>query len=220
MISLGFFVSGICGLYLITHSFTSLLGMAAIGVAVLTGVPAMIFGLSARCRRIGRFVAALSWCAIMGLCLNTFLPQKSYINFGWTPIDVPVTAATNTPPPPERSATEDTDAKRNAVRSWLETIDSGKYAEAWHLSSTLTRTVESETEWTAKVKAIRVPLGGLLVRANESTKTTGGPEGTLVGQYLVYTFKSDFASKHSALETVTLTYQNDSNWRILGYSIQ
>jgi hypothetical protein len=222
MISLGFFIFGIWGVYLTTQSFTYLATLPTIAVTVLTGVPAMVFGLSARSGRMGRIVAALSWCAILGLCVCAFLPRWNYSNFGWSDIVIPPASPTDPSPPsvPERSATMDGDAKQNAVMAWLQLIDAGKYAEAWNLNSNMTRTLESENEWTAKLKAIREPLGGLLVRNIEGTRSGVHIEGAPAGRYMVYTFKSDFASKHSALETVTLILQDGGKWRILGYSIQ
>lgn len=222
MISLGFFALGIWGVYVTTLSFTHMASVILIAVTVLTGVPAMVFGLSARSGRMGRIVAALSWCGILGLCVFAFLPKWSYGNDGWSDIAIPHASATDSGSPSvqERTATKDVDAKRNAVIAWLQWIDAGKFAEAWSLNSTLTRTLESENEWTSKLKTIREPLGGLLARNSESTQSSVHIEGAPAGRYMVYTFKSDFAAKRSVLETVTLILQDDGKWRILGYSIQ
>lgn len=222
MISLGFFIFGLWGVYITTRSFTYLTSAVSIAVAVLTGVPAMVSGLSARSGRMGRIVAALSWCAILGLAVCAFLPRWNHSNFGWSDIHVPHTGAIppGAPAIPKEPATPAQDAMRDAVTAWLQWIDAGKYAEAWNLNSTLTRTLESENEWTAKIKTIREPLGGLLARKHESTRSGIHIDGAPAGHYMAYAFRSDFASKHSALETVTLILQNDGKWRVLGYSIQ
>lgn len=218
-ISLGFFLFGIWGVHFVTHSFTHLPSVYLLSTAILTGTPAMIFGLSARANWVGRIVASLSWLAILGLCLCTFLPRWNYPEFGWSDVAIPSSGNISPQSVPPIFTTTDGDPKRDAILAWLQLIDSGKYAEAWNLNSTLSRSLESENEWTSKLKSIREPLGGLITRNNTGTQSRD-IEGAPSGQYMIYTFTSEFTSKQSAVETVTLILQDGAKWRVLGYSIQ
>lgn len=220
MLSFGFFLFGVWGVYFATHSFTHLISVPSLGVAVLLGVPAMLFGFSGRSKWIGRLAAALSWCGILGLCMCSFFLRLDYRGFGWKDIQIPATDIKNMPTVPKRPASEDNEAKLAVVMSWLQMIDSGKYAEAWNLNSSFTRALESEKVWSEKLRFMREPLGDLLGRKIKSTQTSVNIAGAPVGRYMVYTFKSEFAPSHSALETVTFILQNDGKWRVLGYSIQ
>jgi serine/threonine protein kinase len=220
IVSLGFFICGIWGVYLTTRSFNHLASLPAIGIAVLTGVPAMVFGLSVGSGRMGRFIAALSWFALLGLCVNKYLPKPNFLDYGWKQIDVPATDSMSAPPVPAEPGNKDRNAQQSAVRAWLETVDAGKYAEAWNLVSTLTRTLESESEWTTKLRAVREPLGQPTRREWIQTKSTGNLEGLPKGIYLIYTFNTNFAGKSGLKETLTLILQDDGRHRIIGYSIQ
>ena len=194
---------------------------AALGVAILSGIPAMIFGLSGRSGRLGKFVAAISWCGMLGLFLANFLPDYGrYYNFGWTNIQIPAAEGMAVAAPREKPQNMEREERINAVKSWLELIDAGKYVDAWDRTSTLTRTLESESGWIDKVKHFRDPFGQTITRKIYGTKETVELPGAPEGLYYIFTFHSDFATKSNAVETVTLIYQDDGNWRVLGYSIQ
>jgi serine/threonine protein kinase len=219
-ISLGLLATGAWGVFTLLKS-SYFMGQAALGVSILAGVPAMMVGLSARSGRLGIVVAALSWCGMLGLLVAFALPiYGHWSNSGWTDIEIPAAGGLAAPVPHEKPQHEEREEKLNAVTAWLESIDAGKYDEAWDRTSTLTRALETQAGWTDKLKHARDPLGPTVTRKNSRTKWTSRLEGAPDGLYYVFTFETDFATKSKVVETVTLIYQDDGNWRVLGYSIQ
>jgi serine/threonine protein kinase len=219
-ISLGLLVTGGWGVFALLNS-PYVVGQAALGVSMLAGIPAMIVGLSARSGRLGIIVAALAWCGMLGLLVAFAFPKYGLrYDSGWTTIEIPASEGQAAPVPHKKPQHEEREAKLNAVTAWLESIDAGKYDEAWERTSTLTRTLETQAGWMDKLKHARDPMGPAVTRKNSRIKWTRELEGAPEGLYYVFTFDTDFATKSKAVEIVTLVYQDDGNWRVLGYSIQ
>jgi hypothetical protein len=220
-VSLAFLVLGLWGAFVLEKYFGFYGGMPALGLAILTGIQAMIFGLSGRANRLGKYTAAISWCGMLGLFTAFFLRDySSYRNSGWAVIAIPPSDGATAPHIQEKPENMDREEKIGAVKTWLESIDAGNYDEAWKWTSSLTRTLETESGWIDKLKLVRNPLGKVINRKNPGTKWTRELQGAPKGSYYIFTFNTDFATKSDALETVTLIYQEDGKWRILGYSIQ
>lgn len=221
-ISLVVFLIGAWGVFVVTRYYGFVGNQMVLGIAILAGIPAMIFGLSGRSGGLGKTVAAASWFGILALLLRNSLPDYGGLSYsGWTEIEIPASNYATAPavgmtPTPRNKGKE----KQKAVESWLASIDTGKFAEAWRRTATLTRTLESESEWTEKLKGVRQPLGHVLSRKMTMQRSTSELEGAPKGSYLVFTFDTKFNTKSDVVEKVTLIYQDDGNWRILGYSIQ
>lgn len=70
------------------------------------------------------------------------------------------------------------------------------------------------------MRYLRDPLGQTISRKIDGTKWTVELPGAPEGMYYIFTFGCNFTTKGNTVEAVTLIYQEDGNWRILGYSIQ
>ena len=74
--------------------------------------------------------------------------------------------------------------------------------------------------WVASLKQARDPLGKVEQRSvlstNFATSFPGAPEGT----YAIVLFRTSFAKKTDATETVTLEREADGAWRVVGYFIR
>jgi tRNA A-37 threonylcarbamoyl transferase component Bud32 len=107
-----------------------------------------------------------------------------------------------------------------SARTWLALIDGGNYSESWKNSSVFFQNAVDETNWTAKMKTFREPLGALAWRnlrsAQRLTELPGAPDG----QYVVMQFDSSFANKKTAIETVTFVLEADGQWKSTGYFIK
>ncbi len=133
-ISLGLLILGSSGVFAILEYSRFGGGLQALGLAILTGIPAMVFGLSARSSRLGKFVAAVSWCGLLGLLLAALLPGYGlFCDSGWVNIEIPASEGAPLAPVHERGQNMERELKISAVRSWLESIDAGKYGEAWKI---------------------------------------------------------------------------------------
>ena len=70
------------------------------------------------------------------------------------------------------------------------------------------------------MNAIRKPLGAMITRdlleAKEYQSLPGAPDG----RYVVMQFKTSFAAKQNAVETVTFQREKDGLWRASGYYVR
>ena len=100
----------------------------------------------------------------------------------------------------------------NSVGEWLAVIDAGRYDESWSKASKLFKGAAPVDQWVQALNGVRKPLGALLVRkvSNLVTKTSlpGAPDG----HYIILTYKTNFAEKKNAVETVTFMQESDGIW--------
>lgn len=114
-------------------------------------------------------------------------------------------------------------AKQDAVASaktWLALVDAGQYPASWRESGALFRRAVREEQWSQALTGARTPLGEPKSREldtrTEATTLPGAPDG----RYEVMQFRSSFAHKAAAVETVTMSLEADGRWRVIGYFIK
>lgn len=125
----------------------------------------------------------------------------------------PVTAA-------QVLAAQAAQAAVTAAEQWLATVDAGQYPESWSDASEYFQSKVSQPGWEKELNRFRKPLGGLVFRTLQSVKHTTGPAGGPRGKYVVLQFKSAFAYKLTAVETVTPMLDKDGQWKVAGYFIK
>ena len=112
------------------------------------------------------------------------------------------------------------EAAQKAAEQWLALVDIGNYGDSWTATAAAFKNVVSPEQWEQSMKAVRKPLGDLILRklksATYSTSLPGAPEG----QYVVLQFDTSFANKRVAVETVTPMLDKDGKWRVSGYYIK
>jgi hypothetical protein len=122
-----------------------------------------------------------------------------------------------------KPALPEADAKTvapKAAEAWLATIDNGQYAQSWSQSSELFRNAITQDKWVSAMEGVRKPLGKLVSRTVISTQTATNLPGAPDGQYAVMQFNTSFASKQSAMETVTFMLEKNGQWKAAGYYIK
>lgn len=106
------------------------------------------------------------------------------------------------------------------AESWLALVDGGAYEQSWEEAASLFRKHVEKAEFTKSLNAVREPLGQLDGRVVESavyaTELPGAPDG----HYVVIQYKTQFANKKNAVETVTPMLDQDGTWRVSGYYIK
>lgn len=127
---------------------------------------------------------------------------------------IAVPQGTSPVPPPADSATTANPAVVETARTWLTLLDQSRWDESYRLTGSAFRKANSVQMWTAASNKARVPLGGMVSRVLESQQYfPAPPEG-----YQVVKFRTAFANKAEAVETVTLE-QEDGAWRIVAVTI-
>jgi Protein of unknown function (DUF4019) len=108
----------------------------------------------------------------------------------------------------------------DASKSWLLLVDSGDYRESWIKAASFFKDRVSMDEWEQQAGGVRDPLGAVVSRklnaARYATSLPGAPDG----KYVVLQYKTSFAHKKSAIETVTPMLDKDGVWRVSGYYIK
>jgi DNA-binding CsgD family transcriptional regulator len=121
----------------------------------------------------------------------------------------PPSNAASAAPLPAQSAALD------VARQWLALVDAGKWQESWAATTTSFRSANTVEAWQSASEGGRVPLGRVLSR---SVGTNEGIPAPPSGYQLVR-FRTDFANKAGATETLTLAPEGGT-WKIVGYYIE
>ncbi len=121
---------------------------------------------------------------------------------------------------PTFAADKPEDEARKTAEQWLALIDGGKFAESWKTAAGYFKTAVTEEQWEHSLDAARKPLGDMISRKLKSAKYTKSLPGAPDGEYVVLEFKTSFAKKKEAIETVTPMLDKDGKWRVSGYFIK
>ncbi len=101
-----------------------------------------------------------------------------------------------------------------AARDWLAIVDAGRWEESWRATGEQFRALNTVQAWTSASQSARVPLGAMVSRTNLSHEHVYAPPHG----YETVKFRSSFANRPSAVETVTLAREGDA-WRVVAYVI-
>lgn len=103
--------------------------------------------------------------------------------------------------------------------SWLEVVDSGKYANSWQQAGAFFQENVPEALWVSKLEQVRTPLGVVKSREGISRQVLTSIPQLPDGEYVILEFQTDFENKENSIETVTLK-KSAEQWQVIGYFIQ
>jgi hypothetical protein len=110
-------------------------------------------------------------------------------------------------------------AAQAAARQWLALTDREDAKASWEAADSKFKKTMSVDRWSVGLQQLRGPLGPLVQRAMVSTRFAQSLPKFPAGDYAVVVFRSSFAKKAAAQETVTLDRDQGGTWRVVGYSI-
>jgi hypothetical protein len=116
-------------------------------------------------------------------------------------------------------ADEKTDAAVVAAKEWLALVDAKEYRKSWQEAALFFKDSVSEKQWEEMVASVRGPLGAMESRVLLGAQFTNSLPGIPAGEYVVIQFKTDFANKPGAIETIT-PMKAGGAWRVAGYFIR
>lgn len=112
-------------------------------------------------------------------------------------------------------------AVQKDARAWLALTDSIDAGASWEAAGAKFKGAITAETWDVSLRQARVPLGAVVQRAMiETTFDQALPAGGPEGDFALIKFRTAFANKLEALETVTLEREADSAWRVIGYYIR
>jgi DNA-binding CsgD family transcriptional regulator len=103
----------------------------------------------------------------------------------------------------------------DAARQFLALGDQGRWADSYQATGTAFRKLNTVQVWTKVSERVRVPLGAMVSRDLLSQEELPAPPNG----YQVVKFRTQFANKPDAVETVTLE-QEKGQWRVVGVTIE
>ncbi len=111
-----------------------------------------------------------------------------------------------------RQATAPTAAPSDRAKQWLTLVDDKNYQQSWTESGPAFKARQKAEEWAKSAAALRTPMGAMSSRDLKSIDASRS-------NIAVVRYDAVFAHKATAVETVTLTFQNGS-WAVTDYAIQ
>ena len=120
-----------------------------------------------------------------------------------------------TPIPAAAPAVDATNAAIEAsARQWLTLVDQERWDDSWKATGTAFRKLNTAQVWANASKRVRSPLGAMISRTLISQENLPAPPDG----YEVVKYRTAFANKADAVETVTLE-REDGGWRVVGVTI-
>lgn len=123
--------------------------------------------------------------------------------------------STSSPPVPATSAAPENSEAAQTARQWLTLIDQGRWEESYKGTGSAFQKLNSLQVWAATNEKVRVPLGPVISRTFLRQENLPAPPYG----YEVVKFRTSFANKADAVETVSLSRQ-DGSWRVAGVTIE
>jgi hypothetical protein len=152
-------------------------------------------------------------------------PQGTPVTLLLKPM-LPPTPPAKEPPgakTPAAAANKHAAAEQEAVAAaevWLALVDRGEIAQGWETAASALKDAADRRDFVKQVGDVRNALGKLISRQLESKQYATNLPGAPTGQYVVLQYKSSFANKKSAIETVTPMLDKDKKWRVSGYFVK
>jgi hypothetical protein len=118
------------------------------------------------------------------------------------------------------AAADSVASAQKAAESWLALLDGGDYQSSWEQAAAFFKKQVTAEQWKAAATKVRIPLGAVngrtLAGAQAATSLPGAPDG----EYVVIQYKTEFAQKKNAVETITPMKDPDGVWRVSGYFVR
>jgi hypothetical protein len=109
----------------------------------------------------------------------------------------------------------------NSARQWLALVDSANYAASWDSAASFFQLSINKENWVNTLQGLRPPFGAVLQREVQSAVYYKALPNAPAGEYVVIQFKTKFAQKADAIETVTpMKKPGAQDWRVSGYYLK
>jgi Protein of unknown function (DUF4019) len=107
-----------------------------------------------------------------------------------------------------------------AARDWLVLADKGDAGATYDAAGAQFKQAMTPERWGDALVSVRKPLGALQRRTMTATTFRTTAPGAPPEDFALVRFRTEFAAKADARETVTLQREPDDRWRVVGYKLQ
>ena len=105
-----------------------------------------------------------------------------------------------------------------AAKTWVSLIDGEHWNDSWAAAGMLFKSQMPQARWASTIAPVREPLGPVSSRVLKGVTKAKSLPGAPDGEYEIVKFKTSFAHKADATETVVLS-REASGWKVVGYFI-
>ncbi|MFS0773837.1 helix-turn-helix domain-containing protein [Sphingomonas sp. 1P08PE] len=131
----------------------------------------------------------------------------------------PVATSVIAPAPMPGAGARTPAASLAAAQAWLGLLDAGRWEDSWKTAGALFRSLLAAAQWQSTIEPLRRQLGGVSGRSIQDVTRSSSLPGLPAGDYEVLQFRTSFANKPDAVETVALARVR-SGWQVIGYFIK
>jgi hypothetical protein len=111
-------------------------------------------------------------------------------------------------------------AAQSAARAWLALVDKGDADASWKSAGTKFDEVFPLEKWREALKTYRTPMGALESRTAIATTFSKDVPDLPPGEYANVQFRTNFANKVDANESISLERTADGAWLVIGYALR
>ena len=110
---------------------------------------------------------------------------------------------------------------QQAARSFLVLTDRDDGKASWQVTGKQFQNAITDVRWAEALHDVRSPLGAVIERTLLSTQFMTNFAGAAKdGDYAILVYRTSFANRKDARDTVTLEREPDGVWRVIGYFIR
>lgn len=106
-----------------------------------------------------------------------------------------------------------------AAKHWVQLVDNSRWDYSWAAAGTLFKSQMPQPRWASTIAPVRAPLGTVTSRVVKAVTPAKSLPGAPDGDYEVVLFRTSFANKAAATETVVLS-REATGWKVDGYFIR
>jgi DNA-binding CsgD family transcriptional regulator len=117
------------------------------------------------------------------------------------------------------AASPSTAAAESAARAWVGLIDRAAWADSWAAAGALFKSQLTQPQWVSTIQTVRQPLGAVSSRTLQGVTPTNALPNVPPGEYAVVQYRTEYANKPAASETVILAHES-TGWKVDGYFIR
>ena len=107
-----------------------------------------------------------------------------------------------------------------AARTWLATLDAGRYGASWEDAAPALQESMTRVQWETGLEAKRAPLGVVIVRKIRQATCARGVPADPAAEVCVLQYDTRFENRPLSTELVTPVRGRDGTWRVAAYALR
>jgi len=107
-----------------------------------------------------------------------------------------------------------------AARTWLATLDAGRFGESWEDAAPVLQESMTKVQWETGLEAARAPLGVVIVRKMREASCSRGTRADPAAEICVIRYDTRFENRPLTTEIATPIRGRDGTWRVASYVLR